>query len=259
MNFAKFFHLLEREEQLKLELDDEVDERSWKEVLDEDDEIEGILEFKKFIERFELTYEHLIQNRIILVTDGDEKVYFEFYEDGELFTVLAESADDMQQEVINMSDSKMLDWLGIEETDVYIDGWETTIKDAQENPGTVYHYTTEEGLEKIEKSKVVNPSYGTGLTNRHARGIFTSVDPEEYAMGTYGDICLALNLSQYKEDQGIDRLDLYPEPEVLEVSMRNLLYHRLQLDTPSDEASSDMSIFTMIVGHAIPFKYVTVI
>jgi hypothetical protein len=123
----------------------------------------------------------------------------------------------------------MLDLLGISENDVYISGWQCTIKNAKENPGTVYHYTTVDKWQKIQETSVLKQSRGTGLTNRSSYGIFTSVDSEEYAIGTYGDICLSLNLSQFKNDSNLNELELSPEPEVIENELRNATAHRLDI------------------------------
>ena len=214
-----------------------------------------IEDFKKLIQKYKLSYVHIIKNKIAELTDGQSKVYLEFDLKSNELDVWAWNLDEVSNKIENMDDFDILNLLGLSEEDVYISGWECTIKDAQEHPGTVYHYTTEDKWDDIQLHGGMKTSYGTGLTNRGAVGIFTSVDAEEHALGTYGDVCLAIDLSSYKTDNNISRLNLSPEPEVLETELKNILANKFGLDDIS-ESSSDMSIFTMIVGHGIPLKYI---
>ncbi len=77
------------------------------------------------------------------------------------------------------------------------------ISEWMEKPeGTYYHYTTLEKWEKIQRKGYMFTSSGTGLYNRHQVGIFTSTDAEEYAIGTYGDVLLQLDVTSYLKDGG---------------------------------------------------------
>ena len=166
---------------------------------------------------------------------------------------------DIEETIDYMEDQDILNLLGKEEDEIYIDGWECNIDDLQKNPPVLYHYTTEEAWEEIQESGELVGGSGTGLGNRSANGIFTSFDSEEYAIGTYGDICLEINLPAYKKDNGLEEVSLYPEPEILEVSIRNLLksyFDNVSLDEVPN--SSGVSSLTVIINDTIPLKYIRV-
>lgn len=213
-------------------------------------------ELQQLRTKYNLTVDQPISRKIVKFSDNNNSVWFSFDEKTQTFDVMAHSDDDMCQKIYHLDDSEILEILGISEEDIYISGWECTIRDAGENPGSVYHYTTEEAWEKIQKTGKMIGSYGTGLTNRGAHGIFCSVDPDVYADGTYGNICLEINLSEFKKDHNLPKLDLIPEPEILENELKNVLVHKLGLDNCEHESSSDMSGFTIIVQHQIPLKYI---
>ena len=224
----------------------------------EDNEGDISLEkFKEMVPILNLQYTHIIKNKIIEVTDGKDIVYLEFdlkYQD---FDIWAWNKDEVVDKILNMSDYQILDLLGIEENDVYISGWECTIKDAQEYPGTVYHYTTEDKWEEIQSHKEMTQSHGTGLTNRNILGIFTSVDPEEHAIGTYGDICLSIDLANFKSSNSLSKLNLSPEPEVLENELHNCLIGKFRItDELEIDNSGGMSSLTMVVHHNIPLQFI---
>jgi hypothetical protein len=159
---------------------------------------------------------------------------------------------------IKISDDDLLDLIGINEDSLYIDHWEMTLGDARKHPPTVYHYTTEEAWEEMQQSTHMRMSYGTGLTNRSSKGIFTSIDPETYALGQYGDVCLQIDLPSYLRDSGQEEINLYPEPEIYENTIHELFYSIIELEDHYLE-SSDTDPTTIIVGENIPIEYVTVI
>lgn len=232
-----------------------VDDDSWIYWLEDNEYGISINDFKSLIEKYNLRYVHVIKNKIVALTDGESTVYMEFDPKNNELDVWAWNVDEVSDKIQNMNESDIEDLLEISEDDVYISGWECTIKDAKEHPGMVYHYTTEEKWEYIQQHGGMKTSYGTGMTNRNAVGIFTSVDMEEHAIGTYGDVCLAIDLASYKKDSNLVELNVLPEPEVLEAELANILGNKFGIDDIR-EPSSDMSPYTMIVNHSIPIKYI---
>jgi hypothetical protein len=101
-------------------------------------------------------------------------------------------------------------------------------------------------------------SSGTGLTNRYSYGIFTSTDPEEYSSGTYGNVCLELNLEQFKIDSNKPELNLSFEPDVEEYLIREYLRSTLGIENSRDDVNSSggMSPYTVIVNEIIPLQYI---
>jgi hypothetical protein len=167
--------------------------------------------------------------------------------------------DNVEEKIDVMDDNEILNILGKEEEEIYINGWECTTNDLQVNPPIVYHYTTEENWEEIQESGELEGYSGTSLGNRSINGIFTSLDSEEYAIGSYGNVCLKLDLPKFKEDFGLAKLELYPEPEVFEKDLRNSLKQYFpNMEYTSLDSSSGISDLTVIVGHPIPIKYIEV-
>ncbi len=247
MTFDKLISILEQEQ----------DEESWVYWLEDNDYDIPISDIKNLIEKCNLVYTRKIDGRLSCLSDGKDEVYLEKTSD-DACDVWAWNRDEVISNVTRMHSDDMLDLLGIPEEDVWISGWECSIKDAQEHPGTVFHYTTEEKWEDIQKDGGMHTSYGSALSNTNENGIFTSVDPEEYSMGQYGDVCLAIDLSSFMKDLGLSRLDIRPEPEVLESEVANLLYNKLGIDEKHEvSSSSGMSSLTMIVSHDVPLKYIT--
>jgi len=250
MKFSEMYSIL-------FENDNIQDADDWTEWLYYNDTDIELNEFKSLVDKFHLKVEHIIKNKIAKVSDGNNQMYLEFFPEHQTFDLFARDEDDLTDTIQRLQDYQILELLGINEEDVYMSGWERTIKDARENPGTTYHYTTEEKWDAIQEHGGLIGSYGSGLTNRSAHGIFTTIDAEELVIGTYGDICLELNLSQFQKDNNLKELDVNPEPEVLEVELRNSLLSEFGIES-QEEAFSDMSPFTMIVNHAIPLKYIRV-
>jgi hypothetical protein len=99
---------------------------------------------------------------------------------------------------------------------------------------------------------------GAGLTNRFSHGIFTSVDPEEHASGTYGDVCLELDMDAFKNANNLSEVNLEYEPDIEEYLLRDLIRSKLELDDMKIQldSSSGMSPYTIIVGHDIPVQFI---
>lgn len=142
--------------------------------------------------------------------------------------------------------------------DLYLCALEQTLGSLQDDPsGTYYHYTTEEAWEEIQEDGYMITSSGTGLENRGQSGIFTSVDPETYADGTYGDVCLKLDIEAYINDG--HRATAEVESPVLEMEIANFINCVLDKECES-YCSSDYSQFTVIIipeEGSLPIKYIT--
>jgi hypothetical protein len=246
MKFSDLFNLIKEESFLEYE--------DWIEYIDYEDGIEKT-KLESFINHFNLVSEFYMNGNYLNLKDSSNSYWLERNDD--IYEKIADSDEDMKNSISNIQDYIKLQLMGITKDDLYIGGWGTTIGDLREYGGTVYHYTTEEKWEDIKSTKELRTSYGTGLTNRSENGIFTSVSPETYVDGTYGDILLEINLIDFKNDYKIDHLDLNPEPDVLEAAINNTFANALGFEDYDEYVSSDMSEETVIVGHVIPLKYIT--
>ena len=203
---------------------------------------------------FNLSVGNII-NYVYLISD-----YYYFLTDNNTYDKWCKK-DEVNYKIESLSEFDILEILEIEEDDVYISGWECRVKEFQEDPSSVYHYTNEQSWEEIQESGELLGYYGNGLGNREIHGIFTSLDSEENAIGTYGDICLEIDLPTFKKDMNLDKLKIYPEPEVFEIELKNILRDKIDRNLPSYEVpnSYGVSIFTVIVEYAIPINYIKAI
>lgn len=227
---------------------------NWTDYLDfESGDIEEN-QLPSFIEYFDLQSIHYLNDNYLNLRDSQSSYWFQKNDD--LYEKQAESDEDMKSDIHRIDDHIKLELMGLTEDNLYIGGWECTIGEFRSEGGLAYHYTTEEKWEKIQKTRELRTSYGTGLTNRNANGIFASVSPDTYAEGTYGDILLEIDLTRFKNDYNIERLDLSPEPDVLEAAINNSFANSLGFDDYDEYISSDMSEETVIIGYVIPLKYI---
>lgn len=211
----------------------------------------------EFAKNNNISFEFYLNSYYLKFYDSNNSIWLEYDSNNDSYDQIEKSDSDMANQIDSIPDHLKLELLKITEDDIYIDGWECRIGELREYGGTVYHYTTEEGWENIQKSKEMRGSYGTGITNRSAYGIFTSIDPEEHAIGTYGDVCLEIDLTEFKKKIGIEKLNLDPEPDVLDYAINNSFASALDLsDEYTSEVPSDMSIFTVIVNHNIPLEFI---
>lgn len=205
-------------------------------------------EISKLIERHRLNYESYLNNMVSKLYDKTESIYLG-YDSDETFSWIK----DINQWVYDNSDK--INSFGINPDNIYNVYVERSLNGLKKSPGKVYHYTTEDKWENIRRDSKMVGSSGTGINNRGAHGIFTSVDPEEYTLGTYGDICLEINLEQFKLDSGLLELDLEFEPEIVDYLNREYLWHALKVES-RDDMPSDISPYTVIVRHTIPLNYI---
>lgn len=183
------------------------------------------------------------------VTEGGKDYWFVFDQTDSTYNLT-----DINEWIENVDDDEALQLLGLEDGDLYI-GDIGPLRDIRENPGEAYHYTTEEGWEGIQRDGFIRQGHGTGLYNRGNSGVFVSINPEEYATGTYGNVLLTIDLERFKTESGLKSLNIDVEEPVRSGIIKECLANKLEIDRSTDW-SSDYSINTLIVGHNIPVKYI---
>lgn len=191
-----------------------------------------------------LKYE-TFKNQILKVT-ADKDYWFERYDDNTLSLI------NIEQWLADLSDEAGLEFLGITENDLYV--WDIgRLGDIRENPGKVYHYTTEDSWEGIKEDGFMKGGFGTGFNNTFAHGIFVSMDPEEHASGTYGNVLLTIDLDKFKAISGLPELNIDLEPDVLEKLIKEVVASELgiQYTYESIDLGSER---TLIIGHNIPIN-----
>jgi predicted GNAT family acetyltransferase len=212
-------------------------------------------ELTKLVQRFGLKGEKYFGGKILKIWDSKTTVWLEY--DQENGT--ADFIKDITQWIYDLSDSDFYR-LGVEEDKMYNGHVDSTLSDLRKEPCKVYHYTTDddpdEGWNAIQQDGKIVGSYGSGINNRGAYGIFTSVDPQEYALGTYGNVCLEIDLPRFKADAGLAELNLDFEPQVNDYLVRSYVVSVLELDNEVNiEDDGGISPYTVIVNHVIPVQY----
>lgn len=235
---------------LESETDNSDEWDNWMEYLDYFDYDIDKNQVVKLIKKHGLNGRKYLGGRIVKLWDRNQECYLEHDKSDGTISLIK----NIDQWVYDKGE----DVIDIDSSEIYNAWVESSLKDLKENPGKVYHYTTEEKWNEIQRSGQMVGSAGTGLTNRWAYGIFTSTDPEEYASGTYGNVCLELDLERFKQDSGLVALDLSFEPDVMEYLIRNYIRSQLELEGSHDDidSSGGMSPYTVIVAHNIPIKYI---
>ena len=210
-------------------------------------------EIIKLINKHGLKGKKYFDGKIVKLWDGKQEAYLEYDPDNGT----ADFIKEIEQWIYSLNDNDYYR-LGVDSDIIYSIWVESSLKDLRENPGKVYHYTTEENWEAIQQDGQIIGSSGTGINNRSAYGIFTSVDPQEYALGSYGNICLELDLERYKIESGKPSLNLRFEPQVEEYLSREYIRSMLKLGDSRDEIENDggISPYTVIVKEIIPLKYI---
>lgn len=127
----------------------------------------------------------------------------------------------------------------------------------QDDPsGTYYHYTTEEAWEEIKEDGYMETSRGSGLYNRDQSGIFTTIEPTEYDDGTYGDICLELDITAYIKDGHNATADI--EGPILESEIEQFICYCIDKEC-LNSCDSDYSQYTVLIvpeDGTLPLKYI---
>lgn len=205
------------------------------------------LEISKLIKRFDLQYDTYFKEKIVKITDNKNVTWLLHDKENETFDVIK----DINQWIYDRAEQE----LEIDVGSIYNGFLESTLNEFEKTPSKVYHYTTPEKLELIRSSGKMIGSYGTGINNRGAYGIFTTVNVEEYQDGTYGDICLEIDLLRFKLENNMSEISVEYEPEVSEYLIHEYIGSTLEIDFNA-EIPSDMSPYTLIVKHTIPTKYI---
>ena len=227
----------------------------WTDYLEDNEYNLSLEDVQSLANHFELNLDEPIEGALLRIRDSRKTAYLSMDGNDDL-SVFAWDEESCASELNRMSDHEMFLWLGIKEDDLYMDGWECTIGDFKEYPRTVYHYTTEEKWEEIQESGGLRCGYGSGITNTCEHGVFTSMDPEEHAIGTYGNVCLEIDLRKLKEIHGT--LSVSPEPDALTHNLVSVLFHKLELDSRNNlDSSFGMSPHTVIVSHSIPLSCIS--
>lgn len=223
------------------------DVESWTEYLAQNDYNCPVYNIEALVEKYSLRSEPFFHGKIIKLTDDKVSLFLEFTQSSNTYDLI----QDINQWVYDATEDSV---------DITVDelwnGWiDGTLGKFKVSPSKVYHYTTPEKYELIKSSGKMIGSHGTGITNRYAFGIFTTVNIEEYQDETYGNICLELDLPRFKLDSNLQSLDLEYEPDISEYILREYIISKLELDE-NLTIPSDMSPYTLIVRHTIPIQYI---
>jgi hypothetical protein len=210
-------------------------------------------EVNKLINKFKLT--KTVPRRLdtlLKLESMSNEVWLEFDPTNNTYQLIK----DIEDWIDSMSQWELESALKIDSRDIYNGHLECSLNELSENPGKVYHYTTEEKYNQIQASGLMRMSQGTGITNRQEFGIFTSINETEHADGAYGDVCLTIDLAAFKQGERLAKLHLSCETDVAEYLLRELAYHVIGKEFRG-YLSSDMSPTTVIINHNVPSKYVT--
>lgn len=204
----------------------------------------------KLIKKYGLHGKSFFEGRVAKLWDNKHQIYLRYDPEYKVAHVIK----NIEEWIYTINEDNCSE-IGIDSETIYSPWAECNIKDLQENPGYVYHYTTGENWDEIQVDGKLIGSRGTGINNRSSHGIFTSIDPETYASGTYGDICLELDLTRFLNDSGLSKLNLSFESDVIEYLIHTHIKNILELED-SDDIPNDISPYTIIVGHTIPIKFI---
>lgn len=207
-------------------------------------------DIRQLIQKFGLQGKKYLDGKMVKLWDDKRFAWLEF--DGDTLDYV----DNIGEWLSNLNDYEYAEYV---DPEIIYNSWvESSLNDLKENPGKVYHWTTEEKWEKIQQSGKMVGSSGSGLNNRGAYGIFTSINPEEYAIGSYGNICLELDLERFLKESGKPKLNLAWEPQVEEYLVREYLRSVLEIENDRDEIENDggISPYTVVVNEVIPIQYV---
>lgn len=211
-------------------------------------------ELIKLKTKFNLNTKQCLKKLFKLSDNENSELYLMYDPKSESF----EYIKDIKDWIYNLSDAEMEELLGHGVDSIY-NGWiEGTLEDLKTHPGKLYHYTTEEKWEDIQQSGELYGNSGSGLTNRFSHGIFTSVNPDEHAIGTYGDVCLEIDMDAFKTANSLSSVNLEYEPDIEEYLLRDMIRSTLKLDDMGIQLDSSlgMSQYTIIIGHNIPIQFI---
>jgi len=127
------------------------------------------------------------------------------------------------------------------------------LEDFWDDPSPLYHATEEENVDDIIIEGLEPRSETRGMTNRWVgASVFASLSPDN--LDSYGDFIFEINTMAMKRDGRTPMVML--EPDVVQYDAATALLRKLDMeeDYPVD-AEQGMDLDTVIVGGAIPAKY----
>lgn len=237
---------------------------NWVEDFKEKEYDISLNDIKKISEQYKLSTQFKLNNNIICISDETDNIELYFLKDlnTNYYDLIASTKDELEDWITSVSFNIIREIIyPVSEENIgnpWIDEG-ISIKQLKENSVKLYHYTSEENWEDIQTEKILKMSRGTSLTNRGTVGIFCTTDPETYADGTYGNICLEIDINEFKNGENIEDINLEYEPDVEDYLLRSYLIYNLSHGSISEDiisVPSDISMNTIIIGHNIPIQYI---
>lgn len=147
------------------------------------------------------------------------------------------------------------DWIYSVDPVYFIEDYDTRFnKEFWTNPYPLFHATSEEKAESIEKEGLVPKSETRGISNRSVGfAVFTTSSYDEAVTGTYGPVIFEIDTQAMKQDNYTPFVEL--EPNIAEINARQEIAEMLGIDFYA-QYDSDMSPHTVIVNGPIPLKYI---
>lgn len=148
------------------------------------------------------------------------------------------------------------DWVErVDPSDYFPDYEDNLNKEFWDSGGEVYHATTEENADEIEKHGIEARNRTRGLSNRSTgSAVFTTTDIEDTAIGSYGDEVFAIDTGAMKRDKYTPYTA--QEPDVVEAELRSALAWALGIQNYEPEREYGMDPTTVAIFGNIPAKYV---
>lgn len=237
---------------------------NWVEDFKEKEYDISLNDIKKISEQYKLSTQFKLNNNIICISDETDNIELYFLKDlnTNYYDLIASTKDELEDWITSVSFNIIREIIyPVSEENIgnpWIDEG-ISIKQLKENSVKLYHYTSEENWEDIQTEKILKMSRGTSLTNRGTFGIFCTTDPETYADGTYGNICLEIDINEFKNGENIEDINLEYEPDAEDYLLRSYLIYNLSHGSISEDiisVPSDISMNTIIIGHNIPIQYI---
>jgi hypothetical protein len=150
------------------------------------------------------------------------------------------------------------DWLDNVDPEVYDPGYDQRFNDDFWSwPPVLYHATETEHLADILAEGLLPMSQTRGISNRSTGpAVYTTMELEETAAGSYGDVVLALDMAAMKE-AGLTPW-VSQEPDVQRHEMLRSLAHLLQAEDFEAHIEGGMSSWTVVVHGVVPARFLSV-
>jgi len=145
---------------------------------------------------------------------------------------------------------------GADLTDIFPKSDERFNDDFWDYPAPLYHNTTEGNVEDIEAEGLLPMDKTRGISNRSTgSAVFTTSDPDESSMGSYGPVAYEIDTPAMKKD-GYKPFVSQEEP-IMEAELQSALASLLGMDDFYPDIEQGLSHYTVVVFGAIPPKYLT--